>query len=137
MKRLFLASTLMALFLSIAAGPVALAADCTNEKTFLGIKPWYHGLCSNDGKRVEIGQGANDLTTDIWHLVLNVISIGITIAGYVAVALVIWGGIKYMLASGDSSKLTGAKSTIQNALIGLLIALAANAIVTFIADRLG
>ena len=115
--------------------PTVAAATCTNEKTFLGIKPWYHDVCDGSGK-VAIGQGSNGLQNDVWHIVLNVVSIGVSIAGYVAVALVIWGGIKYMLAQGDSGKLTNSKTTIQNALIGLLIALAANAIVTFIAARL-
>lgn len=122
-------------FLNLAYAPTVFADQCANEKTFLGIKPWYSGVCGEDGK-VAIGRGSDDLTTDIWHIVLNVISIGILLAGYIAVALVIWGGVKYMLAGGESGKISAAKSTIQNALIGLLIALSAYAIVTFITGRL-
>lgn len=110
--------------------PTATAA-CA-EKTFLGIKPWYHGLDCQNGSPV-----INDITTDPWLIVLNIVSIGIVLAGYVAVGLVMWGGIKYMIAGGESGKLSAAKTTIRNALIGLLLALSANAIVTFIGDQLG
>lgn len=144
MKRMNRIVALAGLFTILGAGflsllpantPTVFAGNCPNEKTFLGIKPWYSGLCDGKGK-VAIGQGANGLTNDIWRIVLNVVSIGVLLAGYVAVALVIWGGVKYMLAGGDSGKVSAAKSTIQNALIGLLIALAANGIVTFIAGTL-
>lgn len=113
---------------------VASAADCRNEKELLpGVKPWYHGICNSSGE-IEISR--DKLMQDIWKIVLNLISIALTLCGYVAVGYVIWGGVRYIIASGDSSKIAAAKKTIQNALIGLLIALSAAAIVVFIVDRL-
>lgn len=118
--------------LGVVSAPTASAATCKNEINFLGINPWYHDLCDGDGN-----VAINDLNTDIWHIVLNVLSIAILLAGYIAIALVIWGGVKYMTAGGESSKVASAKTTIINAAIGLLIALSANAIVTFVAGNLG
>ncbi len=45
------------------------------------------------------------------------------IAGVVAVALIMWGGLKWIFAGGDSGKITEAKKTISNAVIGLILAL--------------
>ncbi len=106
----------------------AQAASCKNEQSLLGIRPWYHGLCNDEGTGVEITNPGKDAVV----IVLNVIGIALGVASYVAVGFVIWGGIRYVIANGDSGKLSSAKATIQNALIGLLIALSAVAIVTFI-----
>jgi hypothetical protein len=110
--------------------PHALADTCKSEDglTILSIKPWYSGVCKDGTDDVEI----KDIPGDIIHIGLNLLSIAIQIAGYAAVGLVIWGGIKYILANGDSGKITAAKTTIQNALIGLLIVLVAVTLVDFI-----
>jgi hypothetical protein len=73
---------------------------------------------------------------DVILIILNVLSIVIRISSYIAVGLVIWGGFQYILAAGDSSKISNAKKTISNALIGLLIALSAIAIVAFVKGAL-
>lgn len=45
------------------------------------------------------------------------------IAGIFAVALIMWGGIKWIFAGGDTGKVGEAQKTIQNAVIGLILAL--------------
>ncbi len=85
-------------------------------------------LCKPGTDDVEI----TDIPDDIVVLALNVLSIAIQVAGYAAVGFVIWGGIRYMLADGESSKIASAKTTILNALVGLLIVLVAIAIVNFV-----
>ena len=112
----------------------AFAGKCPNEGQLLpGINPWYHGLCNSEGN-VELGR--NSFSNDIWTIALNVVSIALMLAGYVAVGFVIYGGTQYLISTGDASKVAGAKQTIKNALIGLLIALSANAIVTFIVTEI-
>jgi|GEM_PF-3216392 len=39
-----------------------------------------------------------------------------------ATTMIVWGGVKWLTAGGDSSKVSGAKTTITNALVGLLLA---------------
>lgn len=51
---------------------------------------------------------------------------------YISAGFIIWGGVKYMLAQGDSGAVADAKSTITNAVIGLVIAIASVAIVQFV-----
>ncbi len=112
--------------------PTAHAAKCSSEDTLtlLSIKPWYSGVCKDGTDEVEI----KDIPDDIIVIGLNLLSIAILLAGYAAVGLVIWGGIKYILANGESGKIASAKTTIQNALIGLLIVLVALTIVNFVVD---
>jgi len=51
-----------------------------------------------------------------------------TLAGMIALLVLIWGGIKYMTARGDPKVIDGARSTITGAIIGLMIVLLSAAI---------
>lgn len=133
--------TLVLLFAGIVSTSVsqtATAAECKNEVSLLpGAKPWYSGLCKMDGasKTNEI-----QLTTPQesgTKIALNILNIIMVLAGYVAVAYVMWGGFNYLTATGDSGKTASAKRTITNALIGLLISLSAVAIIYFVGGVYG
>jgi len=58
-----------------------------------------------------------------------------TIAGVVAVIVIIIAGISYILSAGDPQKTAKAKNTILYALIGLVVAILANVIVSFVIGR--
>ena len=58
------------------------------------------------------------------------------IVGIIAVIMLIWGGLRYVLSGGDSKKVTDAKNTILYAIIGLIISFLAYAIVHFIITAL-
>jgi hypothetical protein len=112
--------------------PAAMAAKCKSEDSLsiISIKPWYSGVCKAGSDDVEI----KSIPSDIIHIALNLLSIAVQLAGYAAVGLVIWGGIKYILASGEASKIASAKTTIQNALVGLLLVLVAITMVDFVTN---
>lgn len=54
------------------------------------------------------------------------------VAGIAAVVVIIIGGIRYATSAGDSSGVQSAKNTIQYAVIGLVVILAAAAITDFV-----
>ena len=56
----------------------------------------------------------------------------IGLIGFVAVIVIILGGVQYTTSAGDSSKVKKAKDTIMYGIIGLVIALMAYSIVNFI-----
>ena len=58
------------------------------------------------------------------------------IVGIIAVIMLIWGGIRYVVSGGDSKKVTDAKNTILYAIIGLIISFLAYAIVRFVVNAL-
>lgn len=101
--------------------------DCTNGKTFLGIPTWYDGMCGQD---LEI----NDFIT---NLLANALRIVFGALGLVSFVFIIVSGFQMMLAQGNSQKTAAAQSTLIKAIGGLIIGLAANAIVTFIGKAIG
>lgn len=58
----------------------------------------------------------------------------IFIIGAIAVLMIIVGGLRYVLSSGDQSATAAAKNTILYAVIGLVVAIMAYAIVNFVFD---
>lgn len=58
------------------------------------------------------------------------------ITGVASIILIIIGGFKYVVSSGDSNSISSAKHTIIYALVGLAVALTAEAIVVFIIKAL-
>lgn len=107
----------------------ASAAACRNDKAVLGFPTWFHGLNCDDtpdgGQTVNISGSVSK----IWIIVLNVVQWLIIAAGYVALYFIIWSGFKYIMGQGEPDKIKSAKDTLANAIIGLIIVLAAVAIV--------
>jgi hypothetical protein len=54
------------------------------------------------------------------------------ITGAVSVIMVILGGFRYAVSNGDQGNITSAKNTILYAIIGVIIAIAAYAIINFV-----
>lgn len=76
------------------------------------------------------GMGSTDLTVAI----LEIVKVLMFIVGIVAVVVVIYGGLQYILAAGDQAKITKAKDTILYAIVGLVVAMLAYAIVNFVVN---
>lgn len=69
------------------------------------------------------------LTAFIWAIVLN-ISFDLSLAvGYLAVAMVIYGGYLYIMSQGDPGKAAKGQHTLTSAIIGVVIAMGASVIV--------
>lgn len=111
--------------------------NCTS--TPLGFRPWYYGdtLCENGNIKMPAKGDESALTTFIWAIVLN-ISFDLSLAvGYLAVAMVIYGGYMYIMAQGDPSKAAKGQHTLTSAVIGVVIAMGASVIVNTLQIVLG
>ena len=73
----------------------------------------------------------------LFPTVNNAINVFTGVLGVVAAVVIIYGGVQYVLATGDSSKLKRAKDTIMYGIIGLVIAILAFAIVNFVVGVIG
>lgn len=102
--------------------------------TFFDFPTWYKYLPRQVGAD---GTCRPHLETiyDIWLIVAAVIDILIRLAAIAAVVFVVWGGIKYIQSRGEPAATKEALQTIQNSIVGLVIAVAASAIVGFIAGK--
>lgn len=69
-------------------------------------------------------------------IITRITKIVIFFTGAASIIIMIVGGIKYILANGDSNAVGGAKKTIFYALIGLAVAILSQAIVTLVLARL-
>lgn len=63
--------------------------------------------------------------TKVQNFVTNIIQVLVLLAGTLASAFFVWGGIRYITSSGNPETLEGAKKTILYSAIGLTITLAA------------
>ena len=66
----------------------------------------------------------------------RVIRAALSLLGIVAIVIVLWGGVLWMTAGGDSEKVSTAKKILFSGVIGLVIILSAFAIAQFVLDQL-
>ena len=65
-------------------------------------------------------------------VIKNIINILTAIVGVAAVIMIIIGGFRYVTSGGDANAVSGAKSTVMYAIIGLIIVALAQVIVRFV-----
>ena len=101
------------------------------ETSFLGFTAWYRGIV--DSKcNITKPSGSNGLQKFIWTIVLNIIDDMLRVVGLACVIFIIYGGFKYMTSTGSSDGMSKAKTTILNAIIGLVISVMSVAIVNLV-----
>jgi hypothetical protein len=128
------------LLISHFAAP-AIGAICDPKGgSFLGFPTWHQYL---DGVGVPSGDPTVpaqcaprfDELTDVFLIGAALIEIMLRIAALGAIVFVVYGGIQLIISQGDPSATKQARATITNALIGLVVAVSATAVISFIAGR--
>lgn len=117
-------------------GSLVLFAASKCEKTFLGLRPWYHYLKLDKNCEI-VNFSPLGSHSDLLLVILAVIDDLLRVAGVVAVAFIIYAGFRYITSQGSPEETSKAQSTIINALIGLAIAMIAVALVSYIGNKLG
>jgi multisubunit Na+/H+ antiporter MnhB subunit len=119
-----------ALVLTLGAAPAyAQAAPATgcDVVTSGGIS---HGAeCAKPTNAPSQLFGPNSIFVTVTNIMLFII-------GAIAVIMLIVGGIRYVVSSGDQNAVTGAKNTILYAIIGIVVAFLAYAAVNFVSSQL-
>ncbi len=140
--------------LPAGAAVTAIREDPCGENEYatdiLGIPVWYKYLDVRkdvyeydsgdevEGKctpRLSESGGGIDPTSAL-PIGLAVLEAMMVIAGLVAVVMIFWGSFLYLVSQGESDKAAGARKTVINAAIGLVIVIIATRVVSFIATRL-
>lgn len=67
---------------------------------------------------------------------VSLINVVLSLVGLIAVGMIIYGAITYIISTGDAVKLQRAKNSILYGVIGTVVALLAYAIVTFISKSI-
>lgn len=99
------------------------------------IPTWYQYL---DSKIDSTGRCSPQFRfpDDSGAVLLALVDIMLRVGAIIAVGYVIYGGFQYLISQGEPDKITSARKTIQNALIGLVIASLATVIVTLVGGQL-
>ena len=125
MKKLIL-STIAAVLTVLGLGGVAT------------ISPAYAtgGYCPDGSKWTtnytsECGIGEEN-ETDLMGTLSTIINVIIGCVGFVAVVMIIIGGIGFVTSQGDAARVTKARNTILYGVVGLVVAILAYAIVNFV-----
>jgi hypothetical protein len=78
----------------------------------------------------------NDRILGADGLITKILQIVVYITGAISIIMIVIGGFKYVVSAGDSNGVQGAKNTVMYALIGLVISLFSQIIVSFVLTRL-
>lgn len=112
--------------------------DCVAEKneTVLGIPKWY--------KYLDVEPDGSDRCTPQVNGMESLLPIGIValevmirVSGLIAVVMIFIGAFKYILSQGNPDSAAGARKTVINAIIGLIIVIISTGLVSFLGARLG
>lgn len=117
----------LTLSLGLVAPVATLAVDCSNPDLSEG--PSGGAACAKPDAGADNLFGANGIFVTITNILLFII-------GAIAVIMLIVGGIRYVVSSGDQTAVTNAKNTILYAIIGIVVAFLAYAAVNFVTGQL-
>lgn len=67
--------------------------------------------------------------------VKKVVNVLLWVIGVLSIIMIIFGGIRYVISTGDSGKVKAAKDTIMYAIIGLIVAILSAVIVNFVVTK--
>ncbi|MCA9301115.1 hypothetical protein H6801_04120 [Candidatus Nomurabacteria bacterium] len=102
--------------------------------------PWYKYLDGEvvDGKCTpafpKTSKSNYDFGKGVPLILIAIIELLLRISGLIAIGFGIYGSIRYIMSQGQPESLKGAKATITNAIVGLVIVLVATGFVQFIGN---
>jgi hypothetical protein len=122
---------------TVLAKTIATVDDCSVR--ILTFPTWFRGLVKVvDNKCViESPDEVGGVGPFIWHIVLNVIEIGLQLVGYITFFYILYGGFQFLTSTGDPSKAAKSRQTIINAVVGLAISFASIGIVNLVLTIIG
>lgn len=86
---------------------------------------------------VETGMAGSGVTeSSLPELVGGIINVALGLLGIILVIYIVYGGFIYMTAGGDKEKITTAKKVMTNAIVGIIIVVAAYAISSYVISAL-
>lgn len=123
--RIILASIITVFALAPVLTPSFATAQSPKDEICKGI-----GIAGGGTSNCDPGTGPK--VDDAVSGAINLLSIAV---GVIAVIMVIIGGLKYIMSSGDSNNINSAKNTILYAIIGLVVVAFAQIIVKFVLNK--
>ncbi len=115
----------------VAASSAVVAAVLTPlTASALSLMDVINGDYRGDGQPTELFDGGAAIVPRVINLMLFIV-------GVLAVIMLIWGGIRYVISGGDATKVKDAKNTILYAIVGLIVAILGYAVVNWVISIVG
>lgn len=96
-------------------------------------------VCEDDKIPEEIREAAGcEIEEDktVMPAVVYIIDVVLSLVGLIAAGVIVYGGITYVISTGDAAKLNRAKNSIIYGVVGLAVAMLAYAIVYFVSQSI-
>ena len=112
---------------ALLAAPTMVFAQAAGSNPFVKAQQYTNDVGSSAGIRTN---------RSLQEIVGQIINIALGFLGILLLAYLLYAGFLWMTAGGDSKKVDEAKTMIRNAIIGLIIIVAAFAISNFVLTNL-
>lgn len=140
MKKIITAALLFSTMFLGAGLPAQTAhAACAGGGGILGVPTWYKYLDTDTALSAASGSCKPEIKeyVDGILILFAIIEIMARIAMYIAIIMVIYGGIRMIVSQGSVEEVKKARETLINAIVGLVIALISVGIVNLAGGLLG
>lgn len=108
----------------------------TCKQTFIGLLPWNYYL-NMDSSCVVTNFHLLGGDSSALLILLVIVDDLLRVAGLLAVLLIIFSGVKFILSNGSPDEAAKARSSAINALVGLAITMVAITFVSFLGNQVG
>lgn len=111
-----------------------------NNNVSAAFNPW-ESTCNNDTTGSSVCQNVNDPNKKnpfdgSEGIVPTIANIMAAVGGLIAVIVIILSGLRMIMSSGDSAKLTQSRNAIIYASIGIVVIILSRTIIKFVLDRI-
>lgn len=124
--KLSVAAALLGLLVMVAAPTVVYATPISH---FAVVSASKQAACDGAGLSAAECAGTDNGLGNVIKAIVKILSI---IVGFVAVIMIIISGLRYVTSGGDAQKVSGAKSALIYALVGIVVVALAQVIVHFV-----
>ena len=119
-----------ALIVATVATSLAVTFFVNVKVSALSLLDVMNGAYRGQGQPTELFDGSGALIPHVINLMLFIV-------GILAIFMLIFGGIRYVVSGGDATRVKDAKNTILYAIIGLVVAILGYAIVQWVISVIG
>jgi hypothetical protein len=125
------AAAVLGLSLVVLPAPtIAAPADCSTVKGTEAVK--CSACQAEEGAEWVGGKCTKTSSPDVDTTIHNIINTMLFVVGILAVIMIIWGGIRYVISRGNPEDTKSAKNTILYSVVGLVVSVVAFAIVQWV-----
>lgn len=114
----------------ISSLTLVLAGAFSLPTSALSLPDVFSGAYRGEGQPTDLFSGPTAIIPRAINLMLFVV-------GVLAIFMIIYGGIRYVLSGGDNSRVKDAKNTVLYAIVGLIVAILGYALVQWVTSVVG